>query len=257
MRRTILLLWVLSLAVTSAWPQSFRYKKLEDVHFAWNGQPMEFIVERQIGIGESETVSAPARIRILNNGLPIAAFELQWGITQFKGENARQATFPANLAESRYLLFANISHSKPPLLLAFGPIGGDPLGPGYAYGLDASGKPHQLLAKENFGFARFSEFGRTGEAKIITVKCGTHGSGKGPSPYDPFLVWRIRENDVAFDKALTRSYNEQNYVWAGTECRDDVRAVKNEAGEWKLRKTTEPAREPGEEVHDLNNEPHS
>jgi hypothetical protein len=256
MTRKILLLCVVLSVCAAGWAQSFHYKKLEDLHFDWAGQSLEFVVERQVSFGEGEPETAPARLRVWKDGQRIAEFDLQWGITQYKGEYAHEATFPENLAQSRYLLFVNIVSSKPPVLLAFGAAVGDALGPVYAYGLDTSGNPHQWLARDHFGFERLSDIGRTGEEKIVTHACEPQSADGEFVPYNPFVIWRIGENKAEIDKPLTRSYNEQVYVWSGAECRQDLMVVKDPNGKWQFKKAPEAVREPGEEVHDVNSTPH-
>lgn len=229
-------IWVLLLTVAlcaAASAQSHPYKKLDDIKFTW-GQSLELVLEQQTGYTDGEPDQAPARIRVLKDGKPLANLTLKWGVSMYAGELANLATFPPNLVKSKYLLFATIAKDKPPLLLVIGPAPGDTNGAVYAFALDANGMPHAVLNEEQFGFSSFADVDGDGTMEIVGPLCAPTGGGGEPGIYDPYLVWKLGADGFKEVDALTVKYNKEHYVWAGDRCREDSVVVQDKSGKWKL-----------------------
>jgi len=214
----ISLVWLqVTSALTGGW------ETVERVSVPWveGVGSYELSIEQHVGSPDHRADSARVRIRV--PGRPDFVFVNDTNPYPFRALdeltvlNKEVLRFPYRL-RSRYAILTNalLGKRRPPVLLLVGDGGEDP-DPLIIIALDKTGYPVTIFYAE-LAVTELRDLDGDGLPELVGNATYAEGLGKCTASYDPYSVFKIVRTAtprVSYDIALSKSYNEAHYVWAG------------------------------------------
>lgn len=100
-------------------------------------------------------------------------------------------------------------------------------------GFDSTGYP-RLLFREEFELADVTDLDRDGAPEIVGRPSIPQAYGKCSATYDPFAVYRLAAGKPRYDLALSKTYNEAHYVWAGPKMSEKIEVNECQPGKYRV-----------------------
>jgi hypothetical protein len=91
--------------------------------------------------------------------------------------------------------------------------------------LDKSGYPIDVFAEDEFDLAALVDLDGDGVLEIVGKPSLSQCGGCDTCSYDPFAVYRLPKPPIrkaTYNLALSRKYNLEHYVWAGTRMSEGI-----------------------------------